>query len=60
MPLKLKRKNLHKAHIKPLIRIRTKLALTYLLVVAVILLIMNSQVIRALENNYLEEEAAKT
>ena len=48
MPLKLK------------IRIRTKLAFTYLLVVAVILLIINSQVIRTLENNYLEEEAAKT
>ena len=48
MPLKVK------------IRIRTKLAFTYLLVVAVILLIINSQVIRTLENNYLEEEAAKT
>jgi two-component system OmpR family sensor kinase len=45
---------------KHFISIRAKLALTYLLVIAAILLIINSQVIGALENNFLEEEAAKS
>jgi two-component system OmpR family sensor kinase len=45
---------------RPRIKIRFKLALTYLLVIAAILFIINSQVTRALKNNYLDEEAAKS
>lgn len=45
---------------RPFFKIRTKLALTYLLVIAAILLIINSQVIHALKSNYLAEEAAKS
>ena len=45
---------------RPRFKIRTKLVLTYLLVIAAILLIINSQVIRALKSNYLAEEAAKS
>jgi sensor histidine kinase regulating citrate/malate metabolism len=45
---------------RPRIKIRVKLALTYLLVIAAILFIINSQVTRALKNNYLDEEAAKS
>jgi two-component system OmpR family sensor kinase len=45
---------------RPRIKIRVKLALTYLLVIAAILFIINSQVIRALKSNYLDEEAAKS
>ena len=45
---------------KPRFRIHTKLAVTYLLVIAIILLLINSQVIRALEVNYLADQEAKT
>ena len=41
-------------------KIHTKLAVTYLLVIAIILLLINSQVIRALEGNYLADQEAKT
>lgn len=45
---------------RPRLRIHTKLAVTYLLVIAIILLLINSQVIRALEGNYLADQEAKT
>jgi two-component system OmpR family sensor kinase len=45
---------------RPYFKIRTKLVLTYMLVIAAILLIINSQVIHALKSNYLAEEAAKS
>lgn len=44
---------------KTRLKIHTKLAVTYLLVIAIILLLINSQVIRALEENYLADQEAK-
>jgi two-component system OmpR family sensor kinase len=44
----------------PHFKIHTKLAVTYLVVIAIILLLINSQVILALEGNYLADQEAKT